>query len=87
MSMRMQTFSMLLLLVLFPAGLIAGEKTPVEVTLGKDGKALLPVVVSKVATPRVKQAAATLAAYLGRIGKCTFEVQEGDGSRGIALGL
>lgn len=87
MSMRRQTFPVLLLLVLFPASLLAGEKTPVEVTLGKNGKALLPVVVAKTATPRIKQAAATLADVLGRIGKCTFEVQQGDGSRGIALGL
>src|SRR4051794_32942641 len=62
-----------------PAGEVA---TPVAA----GGKALLPVVVAKDAPARVRQAARTLADYLGRISGAKFDVVEGDGRTGLAVG-
>lgn len=55
--------------------------------LARNGKALLPVVVGKDASPRVRQAADTLAVYLGKISGARFTVMEGDGTSGIAVGI
>src|SRR4051794_40041283 len=54
--------------------------------LAAAGKALLPVVIAKDAPPRVRQAAQTLADYLGRISGAPFSVIEGDGRSGLAVG-
>lgn len=54
--------------------------------LAAAGKALLPIVIAENASPRVKDTAAELAAYLGRITGAEFTVQAGDGKSGIVLG-
>jgi len=59
----------------------------VEVRLASAGKAMLPVVVSEHAGERVRAAATTLAAYLGRIAGTEFAVKTGDGGSGIVVGL
>jgi hypothetical protein len=51
-----------------------------------NGRAIAPVVVSANASDATKTVAAELADYLGRISGAKFEVQTGDGSRGIVLG-
>src|SRR6188768_2989194 len=50
------------------------------------GKALQPVIISANASDATKAVAAELAGYLGRISGAKFEVQTGDGARGIVLG-
>src|SRR5262249_14253607 len=62
-------------------------QTPALARLAADGRALLPVVVSADAPDRVRQAAQTLATYLGRISDARFEVRTGDGRTGLAVGL
>jgi len=59
----------------------------VEMQLAKDGQSRLPIVVSAQAGPPVRELAATLADYLGRIAGAKFEVTVGDGQSGIALGI
>jgi hypothetical protein len=59
---------------------------PATVRLAADGKALTPIVVGKGTSDRVRRAAATLADYLGRITAAKFEVIEGDGTTGLAVG-
>src|SRR3954466_13918231 len=73
-----------LLAVLLLAGPVAAK--PAELPLAADGKALVPVVVSRKASPATKQVAAELAGYLGRITGAKFEVVAGDGTTGIVLG-
>ncbi|MFN4261269.1 MAG: DUF4838 domain-containing protein [Gemmataceae bacterium] len=63
-----------------------GAAETVTAHLAHDGKALHPIVISKEATERERQAARTLADYLRRISGATFEVQTGDGHAGIAVG-
>src|SRR5688572_9097038 len=60
---------------------------PTPVAVARGGKPLLPVVVAADATPRVKAAAADLAAYLGKMAGAKFEVATGDGKTGLAVGL
>lgn len=55
--------------------------------MAQDQKALAPVIVAHSASVRVRQAAKSLADYLGKIGDTTFEVTTGDGTRGIAVGI
>jgi len=62
------------------------EVRPTEVRLALDGRAAHPVVVSGNASPEVRAAAADLADYLGRIASARFDVVEGDGTEGIAVG-
>lgn len=57
------------------------------VRLAADGKPLVPVVVSKDASPRIREAAGELAAYLGKMSGARFEVATGDGTTGLAVGL
>jgi hypothetical protein len=58
-----------------------------EARLGADGKALLRVTIAAEASDRVKTAAQTLADYLARIAGAKFEIAEGDGTSGLAIGL
>jgi hypothetical protein len=58
---------------------------PVE--LARNGRALIPVVIASEASQRVAQAANYLATYLGTIAGTRFEVIEGKGTEGIAVGL
>ncbi len=58
-----------------------------SVALAGGGEARLPVVVGPEAGGRVRAAAEELAEYLGRIGGARFAVEEGDGGRGVAVGV
>jgi hypothetical protein len=62
------------------------SKSTVTLQLAKDGKALLPIVISDKASDATKKVAAEMAEYLKRISGATFKVQTGDGSSGIVLG-
>lgn len=57
-----------------------------EVRLASGGRAFHAVVVGENALAEVRQAAAELADYLGRITGAEFPVQTGDGSAGIVVG-
>jgi hypothetical protein len=79
------------LIALFVVGLVVrlspSDEPGVEgLRLAGDGKALLPVVISKQAADSTRRIARELADYLARITGARFEVQVGDGSRGIVLG-
>jgi hypothetical protein len=74
--------SFLTLLLASPA--IAGARS---VVVARGGTALLGVVTSASASPRVKQAASDLATYLGKMTGGQFDVTAGDGAVGIAVGL
>src|SRR4051794_34512194 len=74
-------------LALLLAVLAAGPLPAASVPIARDGKALLPVVVAEDAPAPVRQAAAPLAASLGRIAGAEFPVTTGDGTPGLAVGL
>lgn len=57
------------------------------VTRAARGQPRFPVVVAPGAGQRAREAARELAEYLGRIGGVQFAVEEGDGARGLAVGL
>lgn len=67
-------------------GAAAPAVRPPEVQLAAAGRANLPIVVGRQASPRVRAAAKALAEYLRRISGATFAIREGDGPTGIALG-
>lgn len=54
--------------------------------LVENGKALLPIVISKNASEATKVVAAELASCLGRMSGTKFEIVGGDGTSGIVLG-
>lgn len=58
----------------------------IEVTLASEGQALMPVVTGADAPDSVREAAASLAEYLGRISGTGFTITDGDGAEGIAVG-
>ena len=58
---------------------------PLKIASGR--KALVPIVVAKDASPRIRAAAATLADYLQRISGAKFQVIEGDQMQGLLVGL
>jgi len=74
------TFSALLLSPL--AALQAAD----SLSLAAEGKVLVPVVISENASTKTLAAANELAGYLSKISGAKFEVEKGDGSRGIVLG-
>jgi len=76
----------LLTLLLTPSPAASQRELPL-VRLSAAGKALLPVVISPTASPRVEGAACQLAEYLGTISGARFQVVTGDGSSGIVVGL
>ncbi len=55
--------------------------------LAIDGKPAMPIVIAKNAGARTRQAANTLADYLGKIAGAKFEVVTGDGNNGIVVGV
>jgi hypothetical protein len=61
------------------------RKAP-KVLLSENGRALHAIVVSNGASKRTHEVAKELSKYLGRITGGDFEIKEGDGTRGIALG-
>jgi hypothetical protein len=76
----------LAVVVLAAAAADVRAAAPPPAALARDGRALLPVVVGKDAPPAVRDAAAELAKYLGRIAGAGFAVEAGDGTRGVVLG-
>ncbi|MDQ3621698.1 MAG: DUF4838 domain-containing protein [Verrucomicrobiota bacterium] len=67
-------------------GIIVQAAASDTLRLADQGRALAPIVVSANASDATKAVAAELADYLGRMSGAQFEVQTGDGSRGIVLG-
>lgn len=71
-------------------GILAGpsfaQAEPTKITLAEAGRALQPIVIASQASEATKQVAAELADYLAQITGARFEVQTGDGTRGIVLG-
>ncbi|HEY3398387.1 MAG TPA: DUF4838 domain-containing protein [Armatimonadota bacterium] len=67
----------LLLLAAAALSLALPGRAATGVTLARDGKALLPIVVPPQAIPAEKTAAEQLATYLGKISGATFTVLEG----------
>lgn len=66
---------------------LAPSKKLIEtVRLAENGIPLLPVVVSPEASPAIRKVAGDLAAHLGLMAGCTFNVIEGKGESGIVLG-
>lgn len=65
----------------------ADASGPPRVALAADGQAALDVVVAAAAPVPVRTHAQTLADYLSRISAGRFRVVNGDGRRGIAIGL
>jgi len=57
-----------------------------KLPLAKDGKALLPIVISATASDSTKLAAAELKKYLDQISGASFEIKTGAGENGIVLG-
>ncbi len=57
-----------------------------SVALAQDGQALQPVVVGPEASETVRRAATDLAEMLGRISGASFEVVQGSGRQGLAVG-
>jgi len=58
----------------------------IDLQLAKNGKALLPIVISAKASDATKLVAKDLAEILGRITGADFKIEEGDGTKGIVLG-
>lgn len=57
-----------------------------NVVLADDGKSYFKVIIANNASPEIKQTASLLAQYLGKITGALFEVESGDGSKGIVVG-
>jgi hypothetical protein len=57
---------------------------PVDVA--RDGKAALPIIVGKDASPAVRGSAEDLARMLTRLSGAEFKVEVGDGARGLVVG-
>jgi hypothetical protein len=62
------------------------QAAPTRTQLAADGKARLPVIVAEKTSPRVREAADTLASFLQRISGAKFSVVAGNGKTGIAVG-
>jgi len=58
---------------------------PVAIT--KEGASLLKIVTAETATPETKEVAGRLGQFLERISGAKFQLETGDGSSGIAVGL
>jgi len=68
------------------AQIAASEGDQAGVVLAAEGSARMSVFISPEASERTRKVADELAEYLTQITGATFEVQTGDGSRGIVLG-
>lgn len=58
-----------------------------KAVLVKNGKGLVSIVIGENPTVRVREAAAELGIYLGKMSGAEFKTQAGDGKAGIAVGL
>ena len=67
---------------------VTRNETPSKITLplAREGKALLPIIISDKASNSTKAVASELSEYLKRISGASFEVKTGDGTSGIVLG-
>lgn len=83
---RAAAFCLLMGALTVPLARPAAPAAPEAVRLAAVGKARFPVVVAAGASERVRTAAGTLAAYLGRITGAKFDVMTGDGRTGLAVG-
>lgn len=79
----MRSFCILILIV---AGQLQVSRAS-ALRLAGDGLATMPIVVSRRASDHVRNAAQTLSEYLQEIAEAKFDVQAGDGSRGIVVGM
>jgi hypothetical protein len=68
-------------------GLLAGGASAQPLRLASGGEALLPVIIGAEAPDETRAIAAELAQMLGRISQAEFRVEEGDGRRGIVVGV
>jgi len=59
----------------------------VTIRLASNGKAIEPIIISETASAETRDVAVDLATQLQRITGATFDIQVGDGTHGIALGL
>jgi hypothetical protein len=66
---------------------IAGWSAAAPFQIVKGDKTAARIVISPTASPRIKEAAATLATYLQRISGAKFDQTAGDGTTGIVVGL
>jgi len=85
MKNSIQMIAMGLLFSFYLSVIGLGADLPV-VELSSKGTAALSIVVSERASKEVKQIAAELATYLGKMSGAMFVVETGDGSRGIVVG-
>jgi len=69
------------------SSLAATVTSETETQLSKNGTALQKIIISAKATERTREAANTLADYLGRITGAEFTAETGDGTSGIAVGV
>lgn len=79
-------FGLLVLLTTVVGAQAGQENWPGPVRLAADARPLLPIVVSRKASPQCRAVAEELARYLERIVGGKFAIQTGDGSHGIVLG-
>lgn len=68
-----------------PLSSLSAQTLP-EVSLASDGQAQMPIVVSREATVDVREAAAELADYLGRISGAVFRVEDTVAASGVSVG-
>jgi len=78
-------FNAALLLALLGAGCAPLAGRPTELLLADHGTAALPIVIAADASDATKAVAAELAGYLEQISGAKFDIQIGDGARGIVL--
>jgi hypothetical protein len=66
--------------------LLCASSLSAQTILTQNGKAQMPIVVSRTADAHTREQAATLAQYLEKISGAKFEVKEGEAGAGLALG-
>lgn len=74
----------IILLLSLPTGLLAAD--PPHIQLSRNGKALMPIVISEQASKETQKVAEEFAAYLGKLAGAEFAVESGNGATGIAIG-
>ena len=85
--MKRMSHYLAIVCVLFSTSLLhAQDSDQVDVELARDGRALRSVIVGPEATPKTTELAATIADYLQKITDAKYDVEQGDGKTGIALG-
>src|SRR5438128_1180136 len=84
--MRMLRALHSILVFLVPTVALADLPATASVLVADGGQAKLPIVVGAKASAAVRQHARTLVDYLEKMSGAKFDVTEGDGKRGIAIG-